>query len=346
VLSSFDEEQLVVKAGPDGQRVLGQKWIGLGIDNGLRDIMCDFTDGIAAIIEDVRGNIVQIRTERIKSSGLFDYSISHDAIRAYHKEFKDTIGCETDLIDAILSKLWDRTNQIAEDVRGELLVKLRNAILERIYRFEHDLLQSSCRVGASELQRAMAIAKNRFAEEARLIIGWFNRYEPQVKEEWSIETVFGLAELGGRQHHPRKHLVIEKTLKCRREFDSGVAVTLMTIIQILLENIYEHAILDGGNARVAFNVFESDDLVSIDCRSTLPDELNVEMARRKPSGIFERMSGESYLSAAAGERNSGLFKINKAIRYDLLCLNPVFNAEINDQRMFCVALRFRVRGNI
>lgn len=346
VLSSFDAEQLVVKAGSDGQRVLGQKWTGLGIDTRLHEILFEFTDGIAAIIEDVRSNIVQIRTERVKSSGLFDYSISQDAIRSYHKEFKDTISSEGDLIDAIMAKLWDRTNQIAEAVRSELSVKLRDAILELIIRFEQKISKSSSLLGASELQRAMAIAKSRFAEEAKLIIGWFNRYEPQAKEEWSIDTIFGLAESGGRQHHPRKRLDVEKALECHREFDSSVAITLMTIIQILLENIYDHAIKDGGNARVVFKVFELDDLVSIDCRSTLPEDLDIDAANHKLKGILERMRSESYLSAASGEKNSGLFKIIKAVKYDLLCSNQEFNANIDSARMFCVALRFRVRGNI
>lgn len=340
--SVFKSENLVTEKDKiTGSYTKNESWYRkLGFENEyVFEIFNVFSEKIDNIILTVPSELIQIKTEDRNILGLFDFIFTDSEIYDNYLKNKD-INDYQDLMEAIFSELWVRTNEslstvkkvLSTKIQDELMLEINNLMNEFQVLFGKDIGGE----GVSDLFSSIARCRTNIQTEIKNICKWFNLPEEKSQKDFTIEELVDTCTEILNRLYPNNDLLYIKNLNVIGKLRGETFPYFVDIFLILFDNIIKHASHRIKQQIVNVTVIEADHLqIEVENEHNL-DDAEQSILDANIQDIKSKLIRDVNSHHIKSEGGSGFFKIKKIIDYDLKTTGEL---EISTRKnLFCVKI--------
>jgi hypothetical protein len=298
--------------------------------------MNDFSTSIDKIINELKDQFIQIKTEDIKTNqkGWFDYSY----IPLWNSEwlyslFIKEIQFYTDFnefVKSIFEILWEITDRNLNQVRLSIDYKIKGELIGELDCLEVDLKQIIPTISSSSIFRAIADCRTNVQADVDYIIRWFNKSKND-EIDFLIEDALNTSLTIVNNIINPTIFNIEQNINAETLIKGVYFPHFVDLIKIFLTNIYDY--YKNNNLmhdRAFVNVKILDNFLFIEFVNDLSDNVDLLELRSKIDKINLDLEETNYMGLR-GEGNTGFSKANNILKNVFRNQANRLNFEINDK---------------
>lgn len=308
-------------------------------------IMADFSSEIDKIPDELKNKVLQIKTEKKPSQGLFDYSYSrHDLLMLFRHKLGGIEDYE-EFFDSTIEELWIKTEKNLAEIRNyfsestkmrtiNLLTELQRQLEELLNKFEHPVL--------NELIRNITSCQTAITTELDKIAQWFQRTKSRTINEFYIDLPLDASLTTIQRIYPKfsdlKPDIINNT---HLKYEGEYFEKFTDLIQNLLDNIIKHSNLNSDELDVKIELKEQDDELTIKLTNNISDLIDLDSRNRRIKETREILAQKHHSDLTRNEGGTGYPKIKKIIKSDLGREKfSIILSDIGEDRIFTSELKF------
>lgn len=343
--SCFEKHKLITTKAVDGSYNPNTAWIMRpSINTDVRDqidaIFTNFSQKIDWSIQNLKKELIQIRTEGKNPNGLFDFSIDAEVIAYIEAQTysKDTFEeFERFIIDFLMSIAESSLNEVRRFLNSDINQIFQDALRD----LEKELQQFKGVLNVQGIRAQIANARTDISTELKKIAEWFRLSQPDTFIDYDLSFAAQISYSTFQHSHPACSLRcdfsnIDRSFKLKGQ----TLRSLVDILIILLDNATKHSGLDEGvsaEIRVTRKAEKMVLTVSNPVRSG-------SISTSRLEEITEHLDNWEKQGYTSREGGSGLYKIKKILSVDLQCQNSLQLSCEND--VFCVKIAADLEGVI
>lgn len=324
------------------------KYYGINVNTltQLLTFLADFSRQIDELIELLRGEWIQIKTEEKGSKGLFDFTINRWMFSSELNAIKldaDVSSNYEEFVDIILNKLWEMTDISLERIRNEISTNLKcrfNSVFDIL---QQDISLIEQEVNFKELHSFINKSRTSIQYELDKIANWFKRSrESEINEyDISLPIDIGIEMIKNIYQSRTINLIIGKRTKCNLK--GKTLKSFVDIVFILLDNIVKHCKIEDTAPEVKIEFFHEDEILYFVIENEISKDINIENSNEKLEQIRKALAEGKYMDNVRKEGGSGFHKIGKILRVDLKCSSEI-DFSFSKNFTFKVVIRINVKG--
>jgi len=232
-------------------------------DNQLQKILSSFSKDIDLIINQLKEEVIQCKTEKIpdKVNGLFDFSYTTD-IQLMILFFSGTEKYE-DFLDLCFEELWKKTNKCLENIKIELDEKIKEGFVQLLNNLEEELSKSYKKPVIFELLNSLNQCRTEIQTKMNNVIKWFNRSESTFEGEYDLNILIDTSVQITKNTHPTYKYEIQKKnpkqIMIRGEFHQHI----IDLINNFLFNMIKHSSLENEKLNAKIEIDENDGFLTM-----------------------------------------------------------------------------------
>lgn len=331
LVTQRDQESLVYK---EPSYWLDDLSIGVAAATEVSATLQDLSKGIDDLIDEVRTQWIQIRTEKKQTLGLFDYRLGPGHINVLQARMKLDTRYE-DFIEAVFDLLWMITEANLRAVKRKIDEDLKPRILELVD-------QASSRINAisgdlSLLKNALTRSKTGSQNAIDKIASWFSRAKTSDIGPCEFDLPLKIAIAMVHNVFPSFSFECKTEVQVDGKLDGKKLTGLVNVFYLLFENIRKHCAQTDIPVRTTASIELHENRIAIRVVNPLHPEVDLEGARRKlDDSLALEDASFDYVRREGG---SGFAKIRKILKVELR-LDPEMHFEVRDDRAFCAEISF------
>jgi hypothetical protein len=310
--------------------------------SGVNKELIEFAIEVDDVIQKVKNEFMQIKTENAGGLGLFDYCYSeHELMKLYGIKFSD-IGDLELFYETIVNELMDRTQANLREIRNVLLGQVRSELLSAIDKL-YDQVSGYARLqGVAELLNAITNSKVEAQNEIDKITRWFTTSRQAGIENFDLNLVVDTSiEIINNVHRVR--LSPNVNVEVQGKFIGEHFTHFVDVMVILLNNILSHSKMDLNDLHITINIDENNGNLNIVVGNTIGDVDAISLQQTIDSlkvDLLELRESEKFTT----EGKTGYYKILKIFKYDLKREAYRIQPYIDDNGKFIASLECEIRG--
>lgn len=279
-------------------------------------ILAEFSLNVDLLIATLKNNWIQVKTEDKNRDGLFDFSISIQALGSLLTQAMEVSTFE-EAVELVLTQLWDTTDRCLVAIRA----RLHDDLLPKFERLLQNLSQSIlAATGPLRPALSSAIAQSRTDIQSQIAhtSEWFARSSALTMADYQFEHAVDIAIEMVKRCYPARPLNLERKFVIDRQLRGDSLVGVVTVLYTALDNVLERSQVVDRAPTVSISMSATDtalDLVIANDVSRDPLKLHTEQE------LLAAIIQDAGLSKASDkvrrEGGSGILKISRAIRIDL-----------------------------
>ena len=287
-----------------------------------KQILCkafgEFHSATEKILAKLKSDYIQIRTEIKGEKGIFDYRLT-DVDYSKIAYYADNIKTFEEFFDMIISYLWQKTEINLENIKYVIKNEIQQDYMSAFGNLRNAIAILKNKTITRELQQKISEAETDIQNVFEHICHWFQRSSESKHSDFDIQFAFDLGLKTIKNMHPEARFVTEKIEDTISDKIPGQFIKSFDgIFYNLFVNIYKKATPRNKAFYIRYSLKNSEGKMRIymendfNCTKDISEDIRrVEIAKE----IYET---EKYAEQAEGEGGTGIPKICKIIKYDLL----------------------------
>jgi hypothetical protein len=331
LVTQRDEDSLVYRPPNHWLELLGFTGV---VAEELSRLLQDFSREIDDLIDRVRTDWIQIRTEKRETKGLFDYRLGQAHLIPLESKIKIGTSYE-EFTSIVFEMLWQITERNLKQVREMIDLDLKPKLLSMIDGLSSRI--SAIHADTSLLKTSITSAKTNAQYAIDKIASWFMRAKASSIGPCEFDLPIEIALAMIKNVFPSFQLECNPEVAAANKLKGESLTGLVNVFYLLLDNTRKHCGGVEAPVKVAANLTLESDLISIAMNNSLRSELTLDEARRRLEESLNREDGSfDYVRKEGG---SGLHKIKKILIVEL-GLDPAMSFSIDDSRQFTANISF------
>jgi hypothetical protein len=321
--SVFEAQHLITQRGSDGKYEANLAWINEATGESLPDegqeAFRKFSQGIDALIAKLKSQWIQIKTAGKNPEGLFDFSTYSRPLFSQAKN----AGTFEDVVELILSDLWESTDRALAKVRQQL----HDSLLPDFEALTQNLAKDlrTAEVLDPGLSGAIAQARTNIQAQIARTSEWFTRTTRRNLNDYQLHHAIDIAVEMLSRCYPANALAPSIKVDLDGLLRGDSLIGIVTILYTALDNILEHSRVIGRAPNVAIEAIRTAENA---LRLTIRNEVVRQQAEIGPeqaklAELLKEASSGRVLDKVKHEGGTGLLKIARAVKVDLRAICDV-----------------------
>lgn len=322
--SCFEKHKLVTTKGLDGRYNSNNYWHtgkrnARGNLSAIDEIFSSFSEKIDSQIAFLKNELIQIRTERKNSEGLFDFSIDTNLIARIEAEMYKVKSYEQ-FETYILELMMAITEECLSIIRDKLHREINDFFQQALIDLEKDLQRFEQTFNFQGLRDQIANARTDISVELKNISEWFRCTQSDDFIDYDLSLAAQLSYQTYQHAHPAC------SLNCTyAQIDKSIILeghtlrSVVDILMILLDNVVKHSgFTTNLSAKISARRDNEFIIISVEnpVSNGFIDSCQINEIREQLDTWEER-------DIIRREGGSGLYKIKKILSVDLGCHNQI-----------------------
>lgn len=298
----------------------------------------DFSKSIDLSIEVLNKQLIQIKTEKTVSNGLFDYTINENLILNLRKKVKKTESYN-EFIEIIIKKLWEITDNNLGTIRYIIDNMLKVTFYDKFEKLKKDLKD----LAVNQLKNNIYQAQTELTNQLDSVSSWFTRNEAKLILSYTLDYPIDMAEKTVNNLNPSKKISVNKIIDQKIWFSEGESLkSYVDIFVIIFDNITKYSKVNSYPINVDVTCKRKENELFLTFKNYNDLSLNQVELKKKLDGILKEIKNLNYLSKVNGEGGTGLCKIAKILKTDLKWKFDL-NYNMNEE-WFAVIIKIDLEG--
>lgn len=316
--SCFDRHNLITAKSSGGAYKENRFWYTSALEPVILETndnaFSHFSAHVDDIIDTLRTDMLQIRTERKHHKALFDFTINRNFLECIGARMRSDLTFET-FVDMMLQDMLNMTDASLKNVRevleNQIDVQFQTALIE----LENSLVgrDSDC-FDFKGLRDAIARARTEISSELKYVSQWFRLTRTDSYSDYQLSLAISISQELIENSHSGivliyESLYIDESIKLRGQTLPNV----VDIFNILFDNIIKHS---GHESE--FHIWlsacrEGDQVLILMKNRVKPGDLSPTCLKQVEAQL-NNWNQSDYINTEGG---SGLYKIMKILSIDL-----------------------------
>ena len=304
----------------------------------LNEILAEFSATIDAIIEDVKGNWVQLRSGDLKDA-YFDYEFSEEDIGMLYARTLEVDDFEV-FTEIVFDVLWTRTEENLRRLRDAITVVLG----ERLTAALDTLREKVEELGdiPPSLLSDIASCRTAIQNELQIIAGWFVVERDGAPDDFDVTLAIDSSIEIVRKTFPLDCGSVESKAEYGLQLKGRVFPHLLDLLYILMENVIKHSRPEKVGSIVSVGQIENKLWIKVENSLRSGTDL-VQLANRIPE-LQARVGEVGAHERIRREGGTGFYKLGKILQHDLKAAKWRFDISIGENRTFAVRVEMDLEG--
>jgi hypothetical protein len=299
--------------------------------NAITNIIGTLNEDTEDIINYLKKQLIQVKTEKKHTNGVFDYSMNEDNFAHLLFYLKEDMEFE-DYLDIVFTYLWELTERnldnIKARIKGEISEKYNNAFDKARKQLAMIDKGKKCTDIAKKINESEIELQN----ELNIICSWFKRSASSQYQDFNLDSAFQIALKMIQNVHPNKKF---KATCIEEDFDrkikGGFLKNYCNIFYTLFDNVNAYAMPSRGIIEIRYKLKVQNNTIEIYMENDYDCSQNYEEQQLKMEHAKSLIKDKKYLSKAKTEGGSGIPKICKILNVDLY-KDPQIDLGVDDNK--------------
>jgi hypothetical protein len=298
------------------------------------DYLSKFSKKIDTLTNELKNELIQIRTESKINHGLFDYIYPDSVLlNLFSNEYQEIRNYEQ-FVDQIFKNLWTQTNHNLSLIRDYIGSTIKEQYLTYFKELENELKSLNIDTQSfQELINDIVSCKTNISWELDKIANWFQIKETDVQDFTIDKAIDTSMEITNRISESVKIINIEKNIKSQTIIKGSNFISYFDLLRIFFDNTSKYSENSSENLKVKITAIEEGDFLIIKITNNLYDTSFENIARIKQ--IFVQKSKDLNnpdwdMEKIKKEGNTGFYKAKKILVSDLHSEKNNFDFSINN----------------
>ncbi len=309
----------------------------------IQEQLANFSRDVDALAQRLNKELIQVKTEKKNTDGLFDYSFS--TIELY-QIFVDEFLQITDFdqfMDCLFGVLWTRLKINLENIQNYISVELKNTIYESISQLEREIRKIVSQFQAAELLQNIARCQTNLQYSMDSVAQWFTISGSSIVPQFTLENLVSICIESINNIYPHKKIYPENYFSSEEVIiDGKFFAPFFDILRTIMDNAITHSGLPPEKIKAQIIV------QVIDNRLTMQIKNSLEKQVRESDPIANLKTTHSLIETAevtggiAKEGRSGLMKVRKLMAIDLQRKDSSLDFFYDNEENFVVKLSMEI----
>lgn len=324
LLSCFRRNNLFTSKSPDGAYEEDQFWYTGALEPAILEINNNafscFSAHVVDIIQTLKKDMLQIRTEEKNPNALFDFTINRNFLECIGARIHSDLTFET-FVDMVLQEMLNMTDASLKNVRevlkGKIDVQFQNALVE----LENSLAgwDSDC-FNFRGLRDAIARARTEISSELKYVSQWFRLDQTDSYSDYQLSLAVSISQELIENSHSGSVLIYEESY-----IDEGIRLrgqtlpNVVDIFNILFDNVIKHSDLQS-EFHIWLGAWREGNQVLIMMKNRVKQGCLSPTRLKQVVTQLKNWDQGDYINKEGG---SGLYKIEKILSIDLHSENSI-----------------------
>lgn len=307
--------------------------------NKITLILDKFGKTVDSLIDKLKNQWIQIKTETSNPKGLFNFQMYlHDLERLERSVSTDTTYEE--LVDSIFDELWKKTDVSLLDMRKQINGELKDEFNEAFDFMLVEIDKLKEKIDITDLKEQIISSKTTMQYELEKISQWFTRNNSSYMSSFSADIILDIVHELTKNIYNNQEIILKKHVD-KIHINGGKLKSFVDVMFILFDNIIKHSHVDE-NINVEVNIERRKDRLLIRCSNEISEDIVTMENNERIEVIKRNINKKKEMSYVSREGGSGFYKIEKIITVDLNCPLTMNFDYSKDQ--FIVELDIESRG--
>lgn len=231
--------------------------------NAITNIIGTLNEDTEDIINYLKKQLIQVKTEKKHTNGVFDYSMNEDNFAHLLFYLKEDMEFE-DYLDIVFTYLWELTERnldnIKARIKGEISEKYNNAFDKARKQLAMIDKGKKCTDIAKKINESEIELQN----ELNIICSWFKRSASSQYQDFNLDSAFQIALKMIQNVHPNKKF---KATCIEEDFDrkikGGFLKNYCNIFYTLFDNVNAYAMPSRGIIEIRYKLKVQNNTIEI-----------------------------------------------------------------------------------
>jgi len=330
IRSVFENHNLItVWSDQDNEYLPNSYWISklqfllVSNQHKLNSAFNAFSKSIDRLGDNLKSQIIQIKTEVKQTSGLFDYSYDDIELLTLFQQRFGSIKDFDEFVEEVIQVLWDKTEDCLNNIKIYLNDEFINYLnqefdaLEKVINTIQNESQSNNEL--PELVQTVRNCKTAIAVEIGKISEWFNRSNKKLIEEFDFTILLDSSINTLQSVNPLfKDAKINYDIKCDLIFDGDLFPYFTDMLFYLLDNAIKHSRLESKSLYILISIKQDDNIVRIVIENNVFNEKSyLDYLDNHIHKTREKIYNAKFHEHINKEGGTGFIKIKKTLTQDL-----------------------------
>lgn len=309
------------------------------IKNSIQKILKNFSESIDTLILKIVKEFIQIQSNNhhSKLNALFNYRFSDEYLYLMFKEVSSVVNNYEDFLSYVFEILTIHTKKLLKDVRRIFKSEINHQFQQLLNNLESKLKLVINRGEVwSELNQNINLARTQIERELHNVSNWFKItneiHEGALDMDTIVKTAFESINIYYSENEKLKPEISDPI----KGFLFEKGLYYIDIFRILIDNAIEHSKLNMNELKIKVVIenkiikkeFEDNGYseLIINFQNNLCDSIDLNNLNERLDNVV--VNWNSDLSKVNTEGGSGLHKIKRLIKYDILAMDSSFNYKL------------------
>jgi len=319
----FDDYKLISKIDSTGHYAPIEWWqknllISEDEQTQLHHFFSLFSERIDTIINQIKTEWIQIKTENRNADGLFNFIYTNNELYVLLIQ-TSTISNWNDFFQTISQEIINRIKTNLEFVRFTISVNLKHIFLKELTLLYNNMQTIESNANLTPVLTSIISCKTQIQTTLQQIAYWFNLSQDKNIESFdlvlAVEASLELiSNLYNRTLKPSIHNNLPKNFKI-----NGLHFNhYFDILTIIFENIVRHSELTNDENEISITMSSTASAINLLISNKIGPTYNHNIGQKKISTISSEIANQNFeFEKTSKEGGTGILKIVKIIKHDL-----------------------------
>lgn len=329
--SCFGRYNLITTKSPNDSYGKNRFWYTSALEPNILEINDNafscFSAHVDDIIQTLKTDLIQIRTEEKNPNALFDFTINRNFLECIGARICIDLTFEK-FVDMMLQEMLNMTDASLKNVREVLEKQIDVQFQTALIELENSLvgLDSDC-FDFRGLRDAIARARTEISSELKYVSQWFRMTKTDGYSDYQLSLAVSISQELIEKSHSGSVLIFEKFY-----IDESIKLcgktlpNVVDIFNILFDNVIKHSNLKS-EFHIWLRVCREGDQVLILMKNRVKQEDLSPTCLKQVEARLNNWDQSEYINTEGG---SGLYKIAKILSIDLHSKNSIVINYVDD----------------
>ena len=311
--------------------------------NKILKILNTFSKKVDDIIEYLKKEYIQIRTDNKNENGLLDFRTNQQELRLLQEKC-NSIKYFDDFADTLFEYFWTLTNQGLLQIQKKINVEIKKQFHELINNLIRDINLIAINNECNDLLNHITQMWTNLQQELHRIAKWFERPRDSNIDDYTMDLPINISKEILNNINPINQIPL-KIINSKNHITlkGSTLRHMVDIIYIILDNAIKHTNLPKDKLQINISYSKIKNDIKLYSTNNTEVKDNFKTLNNNFKSIKKKINNNTFLTQAHSEGGSGFFKIAKILKYDFKC-HYYINFGYKNKKIFFVRLKFNLRN--